>query len=46
MKYAFLSIVTFMFLFSSSSNAQTLRDSLAVKQAALDYIESQHNAKP
>ncbi|WP_136467898.1 nuclear transport factor 2 family protein [Flagellimonas onchidii] len=29
-----------------SSLAQTKQDSLAVKQVALDYIESQHNVKP
>lgn len=28
------------------SFAQTKQDSLDIKQAALDYIESQHNAKP
>ncbi|TMU54466.1 nuclear transport factor 2 family protein [Flagellimonas algicola] len=27
-------------------SAQTQQDSLAIKQAALDYIESQHNVKP
>ncbi len=33
-------------LITVSSFAQTKQDSLAVKQAALDYIESQHNVKP
>jgi len=29
-----------------TSVAQTAQDSLEIKQAALDYIESQHNVKP
>lgn len=32
--------------FQYNSYAQTAEDSLAIKQAALDYIESQHHAKP
>jgi len=32
--------------FSSISYGQTAQDSLAIKQAALDYIESQHKVKP
>ncbi|MEM9648195.1 MAG: nuclear transport factor 2 family protein [Bacteroidota bacterium] len=34
------------FLFLCSLNAQSSKDSLEIKQAALDYIESQHNVKP
>lgn len=29
-----------------SANAQTQKDSMEIKQAALDYIESQHNVQP
>ncbi len=43
-KYLFTPV---MFLtFTSSVLAQTKQDSLAIKQAALDYIESQHQVKP
>ncbi|SHG68566.1 nuclear transport factor 2 family protein [Flagellimonas flava] len=34
------------FLIICSMNGQTSKDSLEIKQAALDYIESQHNVKP
>ncbi|MEM6720920.1 MAG: nuclear transport factor 2 family protein [Bacteroidota bacterium] len=44
MKYAILCVITF--LFATASTAQTQKDSLAIKQAALDYIESQHNVNP
>ncbi len=43
-KYLFTPV---MFLtFTSSVLAQTKQDSLGIKQAALDYIESQHQVKP
>lgn len=35
-----------LFIFSKPCLAQTGQDSLAVKQAALDYIESQHKPNP
>ncbi|MEX0314159.1 MAG: nuclear transport factor 2 family protein [Allomuricauda sp.] len=38
-------LVTFC-LMATYSIAQTKQDSLSIKQAALDYIESQHNVKP
>ena len=36
----------FLLYISFISKAQTLQDSLAIKQAALDYIESQHTPNP
>ncbi|MEM8846863.1 MAG: nuclear transport factor 2 family protein [Bacteroidota bacterium] len=36
----------FSFLISISLQGQTQVDSLAIKQVALDYIESQHNVNP
>ncbi|QLG47025.1 hypothetical protein [Costertonia aggregata] len=33
-------------LFICTTNAQSKQDSLAIRQVALDYIESQHNVKP
>jgi len=42
-----LTISVFFSLFISYSvQGQTQKDSLAIKQVALDYIESQHNVKP
>ena len=41
----FLTIVG-LFLFTSFVKGQTAKDSLDIKQVALDYIESQHNVKP
>ena len=38
--------ITLLFLFALSVKGQTLKDSLDIKQVALDYIESQHNVKP
>lgn len=35
-----------LFLSTLCVNAQTRQDSLDIKQAALDYIESQHNVNP
>ena len=42
------SIITIflIFFFSFNIQAQSKQDSLDIKQAALDYIESQHNLKP
>lgn len=40
-----LSIYSLMLL-SFSMKAQTQQDSIAIKQVALDYIESQHHVKP
>ncbi len=40
-----LYIIGFL-LIICSMNGQTSKDSLEIKQAALDYIESQHNVKP
>lgn len=37
---------SFLFLLAQASLAQTRQDSLAIKQAALDYIESQHKPNP
>ncbi|WP_299676986.1 nuclear transport factor 2 family protein [uncultured Tenacibaculum sp.] len=44
-KITFLSILNILVL-SLNANSQTKQDSLAIKQVALDYIESQHNVKP
>ncbi|WP_420574778.1 nuclear transport factor 2 family protein [Kordia sp.] len=46
MKYSIILTISFVFLFAVNVSAQSQKDSLAIKQAALDYIESQHNAKP
>ncbi|WP_460219530.1 nuclear transport factor 2 family protein [Psychroserpens sp. MEBiC05023] len=37
--------ICFVSILTHSINAQTKQDSLAIKQVALDYIESQHNVK-
>lgn len=41
-------IILYLIFFSAYQNvsAQTKQDSLAIKQAALDYIESQHQPNP
>jgi len=44
MKYLILSAL--FFLASNHAFAQTKQDSLEIKQAALDYIESQHKPNP
>lgn len=44
MKYLLISAISF--LASSYTFAQTKQDSLEIKQAALDYIESQHKPNP
>ena len=48
MKLSFLLWIpaVFLFLLSFSAQGQTKADSLAIKQVALDYIESQHNVNP
>ncbi len=38
--------ISLFILTANYVNAQTLQDSLDIRQAALDYIESQHNLKP
>ena len=44
-KISFLLLTNFL-IFSLNGFGQTKKDSLAIKQVALDYIESQHNVKP
>lgn len=44
MKYPFIYI--FILFFSAFALGQTKQDTLAIKQAALDYIESQHSSNP
>ncbi|OPC59524.1 hypothetical protein DSC47_14180 [Elizabethkingia miricola] len=44
MKYPVIYI--FILLFSAFALGQTKQDTLAIKQAALDYIESQHSPNP
>ncbi|NER18306.1 nuclear transport factor 2 family protein [Spongiivirga citrea] len=39
-------IVILICVFSCAISAQSRQDSLAIKRAALDYIESQHEVKP
>ncbi len=46
MKRLLILITGLIFLFTLQLNAQTKQDSIEIKQAALDYIESQHNVKP
>jgi len=46
MKQPILLTISLFFLLTSYVKAQTEQDSLDIKQAALDYIESQHNVKP
>ena len=44
-KITFL-ILGFCYLFAFRAGAQSAQDSLDIIQAALDYIESQHDMKP
>lgn len=44
MKYSFVFI--FLLIISTKCIGQTKQDSLAIKQAVLDYIESQHTPNP
>ncbi|WP_299211600.1 nuclear transport factor 2 family protein [uncultured Aquimarina sp.] len=46
MKQSIIIIVSVFFIFTFSLQGQTKQDSIDIKQAALDYIESQHNVKP
>lgn len=46
MKHSHLLFTLIFCGFSAFVNGQTQQDSLAIKQVALDYIESQHNVKP
>jgi len=46
MKQSLILTIGLFLLLTSYINAQTRQDSLDIKQAALDYIESQHNVKP
>ncbi|UJH67480.1 nuclear transport factor 2 family protein [Allomuricauda sp. SCSIO 65647] len=46
MKRFSLLTISLIFLLTSNIKAQTRQDSLAIKQAALDYIEAQHNVRP
>ena len=46
MKKSIFILGSILCLFSFSSYGQTKRDSLEIKQVALDYIESQHDGKP
>lgn len=46
MKKQFIFFCFVLLLTGSTANAQTKADSLDIKQAALDYIESQHKPNP
>ncbi len=46
MKLSIILTITAFFVFMLSIRGQTQKDSLDIKQVALDYIESQHHAKP
>lgn len=46
MKQSILLTIVVLFLITFSVKGQTQKDSLDIKQVALDYIESQHNVKP
>lgn len=46
MKYTIVFAIAVVFLIASPLHAQSQKDSLAIKQAALDYIESQHTVNP
>lgn len=46
MNKTILILLSISMLFKIKSKAQTSQDTIAIKQAALDYIESQHNMKP
>ena len=41
-----LLVIIITLLTFTTADAQTPKDSLSIKQVALDYIESQHNLKP
>ncbi len=46
MKQSFILAVSFLFLSTIYVLGQTKQDSLDIRQAALDYIESQYDVKP
>ena len=46
MRFPLFLTIALSFLATLYVNAQTQQDSLEIKQAALDYIESQHHGKP
>lgn len=46
MKQFSVLLLCLFFSINNGVSAQTLQDSLNIKQAALDYIESQHNMEP
>ncbi len=46
MKHSFIITILLYFLSNFYVQAQTSKDSLDIKQVALNYIESQHNVKP
>ncbi|MEL6811108.1 MAG: nuclear transport factor 2 family protein [Bacteroidota bacterium] len=46
MKLSTMMILPVIFLFNQVILGQTTKDSLDIKQVALDYIESQHQVKP
>jgi len=46
MKKSIFLLMSILSLIGFGVDAQTMQDSLEIKQAALDYIESQHNLKP
>lgn len=46
MRKLFFLLLPLSFLATISCKAQTAQDSMEIKQAALDYIESQHNGNP
>lgn len=46
MKHSLIIMISSLFFLTCYVKGQTKQDSLAIKQVALDYIESQHNVKP
>ncbi len=46
MKQSIILSLSVFLVFSLHVQAQTQKDSMDIKQVALDYIESQHNVKP
>ncbi len=46
MKHSLIIMISSLFFSTCYVKGQTKQDSLAIKQVALDYIESQHNVKP
>ena len=46
MRKLFFLLLSLSFLATITTQAQTAQDTLEIRQAALDYIESQHNLKP